>query len=110
MVLHLAWRLVASLHSVDSLAGGALKAAILVAIVVHGNQALEVVLVSTLSQAAHRLSSRYTPHAGAFVTRWSSQGLHADGAVLRRRDHNTLNISLQKNVIHCEVVHCGLFV
>lgn len=67
VVLHLAWRLIASLHSVDGLAGGALEAAVLIAIVVHGNQALEVVLVSTLSQAAHRLSPRYAPHARAFV-------------------------------------------
>lgn len=67
VVLHLAWRLIAGLHSVDSLAGGALEAAVLIAIVVHGNQALEVVLVSTLSHAAHRLSPRYSPHARAFV-------------------------------------------
>lgn len=107
VVLHLAWRLIAGLHSVDGLAGGALEAAVLIAIVVHGNQALEVVLVSTLSQAAHRLSPRYAPHARAFVAWWSSQGLHADGAVLRS-NHNTC--SLQKNLIHCEVFHCGVLV
>lgn len=67
VVLHLAWRLVACLDSVDGLAGGTLEAAILIAIVVHGNQALEVVLVSTLRQAAYRLSPRNATDAGAFV-------------------------------------------
>lgn len=53
MVLHLAWGLVAGLDSIDGLAGGTLQAAILVAIVVHCHKALEVVLVTTLCQAAH---------------------------------------------------------
>lgn len=37
VILHLAWWLVASLHSIDGLAGGALQAAVFVAIVVHGH-------------------------------------------------------------------------
>ena len=67
MVLHLAWGLVASLDSVDGLAGGTLQAAVLVAIVVHGNEALEVVLVTTLCQAAHRLGPGYATDTRAFV-------------------------------------------
>lgn len=82
VVLHLPRGLVASLDPVDGLARGALQAAVLVAVVVHGNQALEVVLVTTLHQAAHRLGPRDAPNAGTFVARRSSQGLHADGAVL----------------------------
>lgn len=53
VVLHLSRGLVASLDSVDGLACGALQAAVLVAVVVHGNEALEVVLVTTLHQSAH---------------------------------------------------------
>lgn len=53
MVLHLARGLVASLDPVDGLAGGTLQAAVLVAVVVHGDEALEVVLVTTLRQAAN---------------------------------------------------------
>lgn len=37
MILHLARWLIASLHPVDGLAGGALQAAVFVAIVVHGH-------------------------------------------------------------------------
>lgn len=36
MILHLAWWLVASLYPIDGLAGGALEAAVFVAIVIHG--------------------------------------------------------------------------
>lgn len=53
MILHFSWGLVASLDSVDGLARGALQAAILVAVVVHSDKALEVVLMTTLHQAAH---------------------------------------------------------
>lgn len=67
MVLHLSWGLVASLDSVDRLACGALQAAVLVAIVVHGDEALEVVLVATLYQPAHRLGSRDASDARTFV-------------------------------------------
>ncbi len=86
VVLHLARGLVAGLDSIDGLAGGTLQAAVLVAIVVHSNEALEVVLVTTLRQAAHRLGPGDATHAGAFVARRSGQGLHADGAVLRWED------------------------
>lgn len=67
MVLHLARGLVAGLDAVDGLAGGALQAAVLVAVVVHSNEALEVILVAALSQAAHRLGPGDAAHAGAFV-------------------------------------------
>ena len=83
MVLHLARGLVAGLDSIDGLAGGALQAAVLVAVVVHGDEALEVVLVTTLCQAAHRLGPGDASHTGAFVPRRPEQGLHADGAVLK---------------------------
>ena len=83
MVLHLARGLVAGLDSVNGFAGGALQAAVLVAVVVHGDEALEVVLVATLCQAAHRFSPGDAAHPGALVARRSCQGLHADGAVLR---------------------------
>lgn len=90
MVLHLARGLVAGLDSVDGLASGTLQAAVLVAIVVHGNKALKVVLVTALRQAAHRLGPGDATHTGAFVARWSGQGLHADGAVLGREDEYNL--------------------
>lgn len=83
VVLHLSRGLVASLDSVDSLACGALQTAVLVAIVVHGDEALEVVLVATLYQAAHRLGSGDASDARTFVARRSGQSLHADGAILR---------------------------
>lgn len=67
MVLHLARRLVAGLDPVDGLAGGTLQAAVLVAIVVHSNKALEVVLVTTLRQAAHRFRPGNATYTGAFV-------------------------------------------
>lgn len=67
MVLHLAWRLVSRLDSVDGLAGGALQAAVLVAVVVHGDKALEMVLVTTLCQAAHRLGTGDATDARPFV-------------------------------------------
>lgn len=67
MVLHLSRGLVAGLDSVDSLACGALQAAVLVAIVVHGNEALEVVLVTALHQSANRLSPSDASNAGTFV-------------------------------------------
>lgn len=67
MVLHLSRGLVASLDSVDGLARGALQAAVLVAIVVHGNEALEVVLVTTLHQSANRLSPRDASNTRTFV-------------------------------------------
>lgn len=67
MVLHLSRGLVASLDSVDGLACGALQAAVLVAIVVHGNEALEVVLVTTLHQSANRLSPRDASDTRTFV-------------------------------------------
>lgn len=82
VVLHLPRGLVARLDSVDSLARGALQAAVLVAIVVHGNEALEVVLVTTLHQSANRLGSSDAPNTRALVARGSGQGLHADGAIL----------------------------
>lgn len=87
MVLHLARGLVAGLNSVDGLAGGTLKAAVLVAVVVHRNKALEVVLVTTLRQAAHRLSPGDATDTRAFVARWPGQCLHTDGAVLRWEDN-----------------------
>lgn len=37
MILHLAWWLVASLYSVNGLAGGTLQAAVFVTIVIHGH-------------------------------------------------------------------------
>lgn len=40
VVLHLSWGLVASLDSVDGLARGTLETAVLIAVVVHGNEAL----------------------------------------------------------------------
>lgn len=53
MVFHLSWWLVAGFNTVDGLAGGTLKAAVFVAVVVHGHQALQVVLMSTLRQTTH---------------------------------------------------------
>lgn len=53
MILHFARWLVARFDTIDGLAGGALEAAVFVAVVVHGYQALQVVLVATLGQAAH---------------------------------------------------------
>lgn len=82
VVLHLARGLVAGFDPIDGLTGGALQAAILVAIVIHGNKTLEVILVTTLYQTAHRLGAGDATHTRALVPRWSSQGLHADGAVL----------------------------
>lgn len=82
MVLHLSRGLVASLDSVDGLARGALEAAVLIAVVVHGNEALEVVLVPTLHQAADRLGPSDASNTGAFVAGRAGQGLHADGAIL----------------------------
>lgn len=83
MVLHLAGGLIASLDSVNGFAGGTLQAAILVAIVVHGDEALEVVLVTTLSQAAHRFGPGDATYPRTLVARRSRQRLHADGAVLK---------------------------
>lgn len=71
----------------------------LVAVVVHGHQALQVVLVAALRQAAHRrlgaAPRRHTAAAharahGALVARGARQRLHADGAVLEmeRREGN----------------------
>lgn len=48
VVLHLPCWLVACLYTVDGFTGGTLKAAVLVAIIIHGHQTLEMVLVSTL--------------------------------------------------------------
>lgn len=67
VVLHLSRGLVAGLHSINCFAGRTLQAAVFVAVIVHGNEALEVVLVSTLCQAADRLSPRDTTHAGTLV-------------------------------------------
>lgn len=91
MVLHLAGGLVASFDPIDGLAGGALQAAVLVAIVVHGHKTLEVVLVATLGQAAHRLRSGNAAHSGALVAGRAGEGLHADGTVLRREDNRDLD-------------------
>lgn len=108
MVLHLTRGLVAGLDSVDGLAGGTLQAAVLVAVVVHSNKALEVVLVTTLRQAAYRLGPGDATHAGAFVAGWSGKSLHADGAVLRWEDKSDLwlvqsdmdRVSSKKRVIN----------
>lgn len=48
VVFHLPCWLVARLHSIDGFTGGTLKTSVLVAIIVHGHQTLEMVLVSTL--------------------------------------------------------------
>lgn len=82
MVLHLARWLVASLYSVNGLAGGTLQAAVLVAVIVHSNEALQVVLVTALCQTTHRLGPGDATHTRTFVARWSGQGLHTDGAIL----------------------------
>lgn len=84
MVLHLAGRLVARFDPVDGFAGRTLQTAVLVAVVVHGHKALEVVLVTALCQAAHRLSPEDAAHAGTLVAGRSHEGLHADGTVLTR--------------------------
>lgn len=57
VVLHLPGWLVARLHAVDGFAGRALQAAIFVAVVVHGHQTLEVVLVPTLGQATYEVTT-----------------------------------------------------
>lgn len=56
--------------------------AVLVAVVVHGHQTLEVVLVSALRQPSHRLSPGHWSHAWTLVPGGTSQRLHADGAIL----------------------------
>lgn len=56
--------------------------AVLVAVIVHGQQTLEVVLVSTLRQPSHRLSPGHWSHTRTLVPGGTSQGLHADGAIL----------------------------
>lgn len=94
VVLHLSGWLVASFDAIYGLASRTLQATILVAIVVHGNQALQVVLMAALGQAAHRLSPRDAPHTRAFIARGAGQGLHADSAVLLRRVADLLKIPL----------------
>lgn len=69
VVLHLARGLVASFDPINGLAGGALQAAILVAVVVHSNKTLEVILVTALCQAAHRLSPGDAANTRALVPR-----------------------------------------
>lgn len=84
MVFHLAWWLVAGFNTVDGLAGGTLKAAVFVAVVVHGHQALQVVLMSTLRQTTDRLCPRNATDTWAFIARWATERLHTDGAILRK--------------------------
>lgn len=84
MVFHLAWWLVAGFNTVDGLAGGTLKAAVFVAVVVHGHQALQVVLMSTLRQATDRLCPRNATDTWAFIARWATERLHTDSAILRK--------------------------
>ena len=84
MVFHLAGWLVSRLHPVDGLTCGALEAAIFIAIVVHGHQALDMVLVPTLGQTPHGLTPRDATHPRAFVAGGAQENLHADGAVLLR--------------------------
>lgn len=67
VVLHLARGLIAGLDSVNGFARRTLQAAVLIAIVVHGDEALEVVLVTTLSQAAHRLGPGDAAHARTLI-------------------------------------------
>lgn len=67
MVLHLARGLIASLYSINGLAGRTLQAAVLVAIIVHSNKALEVVLVTTLCQATHGLGPGDATNTGTLV-------------------------------------------
>lgn len=69
MVLHLPRWLVARLHTIYRLARGTLQAAIFVAIVVHGYQALQMILMATLCQSTHWLCTGYSTHTWAFITR-----------------------------------------
>lgn len=55
MVLHLPWRLSPGLLPIDGFTCGALKTAILIAVVVHGHQAQQMVHVTTLAKFAHQL-------------------------------------------------------
>lgn len=104
--LHLPRGLRARLLPIDGLAGGALQAAILqaqpgwapspcrmpsdpmstlahlVAVVVHGHEAQQVVHVPTFAQLAHQLWLDAAVTQDALVARGGDQPLHADGAVL----------------------------
>lgn len=55
MVLHLTGWLVARFYSVYRLARGTLQAAVFVAVVIHGNQALQMIQMPTLCQSSYRL-------------------------------------------------------
>ena len=83
VVLHLAGGLVARLHAIDGLAGGALEAAVLVAVVVHGHQAQQMVQVAALAKLADQLWLDALVTQQALVARRRHQPLHADGAVLK---------------------------
>lgn len=55
----------------------------LVAIVVHGHQAEQMVHVPTLAKLAHQLGLEAPVLQDAFIARGHDQPLHADGAVLK---------------------------
>lgn len=55
----------------------------LIAIVVHGHQAQQMVHVAALAKFAHQLRLEAFVLQDAFVTRGHDQPLHADGAVLK---------------------------
>lgn len=80
VVLHLPRRLGAGLDAINGLASWTLQTPILVTIVVHGHQAVDVVDVATPGQLPHQV--RLDCRLWALVARRGCEALHTDGAVL----------------------------
>lgn len=93
VVLHLPWGLGACLHPINGLTGWTLQTPILVAIVVHGNQAVDVVDMAASGQLSHQI--RLDGWLWALVTRVGCEPFHADGAILIRWVPYFLKIFLQ---------------
>lgn len=88
MVFHLARWLVSCFNTIDSLAGWALQASIFVAIIIHGHQALQVVLMSTLREASNWLRPRNATDTWAFIARRTAKRLHTYGTILKIKRKN----------------------
>lgn len=80
VVLHLPWRLGACLHPINGLTGWTLQTPILVPVVVHGDQAVDMVDVAAPGQLSYQV--RLDCGLRALVARGCCEALHADGAVL----------------------------
>lgn len=82
-----AWSSASAPHDIASLlwAESAIRAAFthLIAIVVHGHQAQQMVHVPTLAKFAHQLRLEAFVLQDAFVAWGHDQPLHADGTVLK---------------------------